>query len=226
METMRLTVIADKLAKGQLADGTAFINTAGEKVIVKDGALHWLTKNGYVSNIVGITIDNYTDVWKITSMQAQKELTFAEALAFIDKGKEVRFETQAGEEFEVSGMVELDRALSLFVTIGHLYSGKAYDTEGQRVAEVKTVNEVKEDGPNVDGLLKAFGLREHKHATGAKLTDKDVYAIHYRRYYMKDSVAKLAEIFGVTERMVYYIIDGTFWKGVYKQFHNDYDVYR
>lgn len=222
----KLGEIADGMVKGGYGNDTSFVNTLGERIVVKDGALRWLTKNGYVSNIVGVTLDTVTDTWK-REKDTGKELTFAEALELIDKGNKVHFETPAGEKYWVRDMAQLEDLLTLFITIGHLYSSKFYSDEGNTVVDAVNTEDtgitLELDEVKVDGLLDAFNIGKDREK-GAKLTEKNVYAIHFRRTFMKDSVASLAEAFGVTERMVYYILDGTYWGDVHKQFHKDYSA--
>ncbi|WP_335556823.1 hypothetical protein [Neobacillus vireti] len=57
-----------------------------------------------------------------------------------------------------------------------------------------------------------------------KLNEGSVYNIHHQYHFAKRPVAEIAEEKGVSQRMIYYILEGKRWADVYEIFHKDYDV--
>lgn len=59
---------------------------------------------------------------------------------------------------------------------------------------------------------------------GKKLTEGDAYNIHHLYHFVKIPVAEIAKEYHISERMVYYILDGGHWADVFKKFHKDYCI--
>ena len=52
-----------------------------------------------------------------------------------------------------------------------------------------------------------------------KLSYEDACSIHHEYHVNKRSAMSIAEKYGISDRMVYYIIDGTHWHSAYQAFH-------
>ncbi|MFG3611461.1 hypothetical protein [Rummeliibacillus stabekisii] len=65
---------------------------------------------------------------------------------------------------------------------------------------------------------------EKRHESKGKLSSRDAYTILNEYYRNERPVAELAAAYGVTKRMIYYILDGTYWADVNKQFKNDFNL--
>lgn len=60
---------------------------------------------------------------------------------------------------------------------------------------------------------------------GAKISAEDAFNILLGKRFFGRTVASLADEYGITTRMVYYILDGTYWSDVYDYFEDQAERY-
>lgn len=199
--------VVSGISSGELAEGTVFNNSLGTKAVVSGGSLLWVLENGYVSTPVSITNDTVTDVWALVSNVDLVEVTFTEALDLVAEGTKVTLETVDLERFEVNDLVDLDQIIGGVVDLEVLYYGKAFYEIPKRIT-AGTINAEKATAISV----------------GKKLERADAHRIHHLKHFVGKTAESIALEFGVSTRMVYYILDGTYWNDVYKEFQADFDV--
>lgn len=199
-QTYTLTEIIAGIRSNAFINGDVMENSLGEKATIQDNSFLWLTGTGYVSTPVAITADTVTDVWRKVGAKFDKEITFAESIEYVATGEEVKYHVNAGTNnssvYIIDNLMELDDLISS-VYVKDLYNGKTFvssKTAGETTVE-KTADSV-----------------------GRKVTEEDVRRIHELSH-AGFTAATLAERFNITVRMVYYILDGTYWNNVYKEFN-------
>lgn len=69
-------------------------------------------------------------------------------------------------------------------------------------------------------FVKAEDVEEPKEKRGQKITEEQAKDIYVQRH-MGVPVSSLANEYGITERMVYYILDGTYWSNVHQTMVKD-----
>lgn len=199
-QTYTLTEIIAGIRSNAFINGDVLENSLGEKATIQDNSFLWLTGTGYVSTPVAITADTVTDVWRKVGAKFDKEITFAESIEFLAKGEQVQYrvneETIDSATYTIENLGELDSLIDREY-IKDLYNGKTFVSS-------KTADET--------------AVEKTTDSVGRKINEVDVRRIHELSH-AGFTAATLAERFNITVRMVYYILDGTYWNNVYKEFN-------
>lgn len=187
--------VVSAIVKGSLIDGNVLTSKdTGERVIVKDQGLYYLTLNDYVSNEVSLVKGVVTSSWELEE-PLQEELTVAEAINHLVEGYPVEFRHEDYgrellhdiEDFLVAVKSDLD----IFM------EGKYYERER------------KEPKPQAK-----YRKRTTEHEVWGILND----------YYVHDfSVSALADKYGMTKRNVYFIIRGAYFQVIHSVFMRQYE---
>lgn len=211
MRQFKLSEIVETLEKGLLTEGAIFISdTTGSQIIYDGDSLRWITANNYVSSIVKITDETAKDTFTLLK-GSEKRLTFLEALPLIAEGTAVTID-MVHEKYTVESLSELEDVIELHEFLAALYEADCYIYSFGMPVEEKPVE-----------VVNVFRERPNT-ATIRMLTEGDVYNIHHQYHFAKKAVKDIAADKAVTERMVYYILEGKRWADVHKQFHSDYCI--
>ncbi|MGG4390504.1 hypothetical protein ABEU97_20440 [Priestia megaterium] len=204
---MTITALIKGVLIGEVQNGDTFETGSGHKVVYRNGVLSWVTSGGYIGSAVTLTEENMLETF--TKVTDEKEVSFLEALPLIAEGTEVRLELES-REYVVKDLEELDALIE-----------KEYMWEIYNNAECYVKDKV--EPKEIKGIaIHNGGYIEIKPTVTKKLDSKDAYDILYKYTIMNASVKDLAEEYDVSDRMIYYILDGTHWHDVHKQFHERY----
>lgn len=214
-ELVTMTLIND-----EVENETVFVNKTGDRIVYIDGALRHLLRNGIVSSPVTLTNDIVSAEWHTIDAYTTVKITMGEALERLSKREPVRVIVN----LNISRTIENDLG-----TIDSLTQLNEMIAEGivslyELYHQAKFCFEKKEEQPRVQKDTYSVDTTTPKKHSGRKLTEGEAEAILYDRHYNKKSVKDIAEKYGVTERMVYYVLDGTYWFNVWKEFHAIYDI--
>lgn len=239
MTYMTLVDLAEGIFTGKYAEGDIFETGNGERASISQGALRWVTSGDYLASPVGITEETLTSGWRKARKLVEKRITFVEALESLANGQSVTL-TPDGytSKYEVSSFMDVERLLEDDAYLEHLYRGHAVvmvepeDENKQTETTAESVSRVADEGlVGFVSLLAEIGSGDKPaedtketeiSSTGHKLDSLDALDILMQRHFAKDSVSVIAERYGITDRMVYYIIDGTYWTDVHATFHKDF----
>lgn len=205
-EKFDLVEIVQDLTEGKLLKGSVLVNKSGQKVTVKDGSLFWLTDAGYISTPVAITLETLKDEWALEYPKLTKQVTFSEAVDQLYLGERVLFVVDHGREYEMDSLDMLEAVLEDQEFLRRMYESEIYILEVQDIPDIAAES-------LADDITETFGR---------KLSESDVYRIHHLRHFVGATVESIATEYLVTMRMVYYILDGTYWNNVYKEFHSEF----
>lgn len=204
-EKFTLNELLISISKGEVEEGDIFETTSG-KVIYHSKQLCWLSEKGYVLSPLQITEETID----LTYMRLQdvEEIDFFQALKEIEEGNVVtiRFEFFEGTVVynieEISALDELikDYCFSVIYKSGRFFISKS----------PKKTNVWSDDV--------AAQVTNYK-----KLTFEDAYNINIL-YHLTDGVTALdiSSQYGISDRMVYYVANGTYWAEAHEQFKKDY----
>jgi len=225
-----LTGINEKV----VVDGDMFETDSGSHAVYKDGALVWLTSGGYVSSIISVTDENMSEVFNFMTKGNDVKISFAEAIDFLAKGINVKI----GDYGNINTLDDLEDVLINHEYLRDMYEMACFvDDKELGVVEpvtetVKVVDKVLDlettvdlpfsDLPEPYVAPKELAYQNELSQSGKKLTESDAYAILHMYHFSKFSVIYLADRYGVSTRMIYYVLDGTHWTNVHEQFHADY----
>lgn len=212
--TLHETVIG--ILVGDIKEGDKFTTSSGFNAVFKDGKLSWVSQNGYVLSPVSVSTENLKEDFFLQG-SSRVEISFADALDFLAMGDKVIVDVEGkGREYEVTSLSGLDEVIEkeYFADLYHSqWYVEATDEEMKVVAEVMKEVEL----PFTD-------LEEDTVSVGKKITEAEAYNIHHLYHFAKFSVAQIADKYGISTRMVYYILDGQRWEEAYNEFHIDYDI--
>lgn len=196
---LKFSDIVEAINQGGIKEGTVFNGENGEQIVYTDKALRYLTSSGFVSTIVSVTDENVTQGWTVKESSKKSEpKTLLEALPHIANGERVAIVVHynavktAGQEYEVSSLVQLEAVLN-----------KEYLSDLYKHADFYVLSEDKEAGDS------------GRESVGRKITATEAFQIHVDRKHFHKPVAVIADEYGITTRMVYYILDGTYWADVW-----------
>ncbi|WP_440614746.1 hypothetical protein [Bacillus subtilis] len=198
MRQYTLSQIVERMERGLLPEGAVFCqNSTGDKMIYDGDSLRWLTVNNYISATVTITEEAIKDTFTLLTAQ-KKKLTMLEALPYIAEGKRVTIDMEH-KQYTVDNLSELEDVIECHEFLVELYESAVYYVEEDETEKPSTV-------------------------TAKTLSEGDVYNIHHLYHFVKKPVSEIAVEKGVSERMVYYILEGKRWDFVYRKFHSDYCI--
>jgi hypothetical protein len=240
MEQFNFHEVVIGILVGDVAEGDTFTTTSGFKAVYKDGVLSWVTQGGYVGSPVAVTAEVLDEVFYMETKFEMAEVDFKDALDFIKMGTEVLFVIE-GREYTVDSFEELDELISSKEYFEDVYNAGIYVeiTQEEKAIAEQILLQVNESEPHVltpdeiryieqdlvPSILKELEeLGEESRVAGKKLSFGEAYNIHHQYHFVKRSVAEIAEGYGVSSRMIYYVLDGTHWADAYKVFHEDYDI--
>lgn len=205
--------LVESIFSEEVENGDVFVATDGTEIVYKDGALRYLTSGGVITSTVAVTDDNLNSLWYRKEAKPElKKVTFLEAVRYLaEERKEVSIvvhydkEHNSNGSYTVSNLYEFEELLKYEYLYDLYFNSEYYLTEAFEVEQ-----EVEPE--------------KSRESIGRKITAQDAYKILHQRHFLQRSVASLAEEYGITTRMVYYVLDGTYWKEVYDMFHEDFDV--
>jgi hypothetical protein len=218
---------------GDIKEGDILESNSGFRVTYRDGVLSWLTSGGYIGSAVTITEDSLQEVFAKVKSFKEKRISFTEALPLIAEGKEVRVVVEGSREYIISDLDDMDEMIQnreFFVDVIEAdYFVEVEVAEKEEKAEQSLRNRLTNiltmpvvvDASKLDELFAEMSreLRKSK-----KLLPHDAYNIHHLYHFVKKPVKEIAEQYRVSERMIYYVLDGTHWAEIHEQFHRDYDL--
>jgi hypothetical protein len=232
---------------GDVKEGDTFTTSSGFNAVYKDGTLSWVTQGGYVGSPVAITEENISeDFYLEQKATLEKKLSFAEAMQYVAEGDEVRAVIE-GREYILTNLESVDSLIEDCEYFGDFYNADFF----AKVADVDyavSVDDVVDEpkviylpAPEPVGLsddelryveqelvpqiLKELEeLGNEARQSGKKLSFAEAYNIHHQYHFVKRSVAEIADAYKVTQRMIYYVLDGTHWSEAYAVFHQEYDI--
>lgn len=204
MREYKLSEIVEAMEKNLLPKGAVFFcNNTGSKMVYDGDSLRWLTMNSYISSIVTITDETAGDTFTLIK-GVDNKLSFTAALPLIAKGTSVTID-MVHQKYTVGSLTELEDVIECHEFLASLYEADCYVNSFTQVESVP----IKET-PKTD--------------TMRMLTEGDVYDIHHQYHFSKKPVKDIAADKAVTERMVYYILEGKRWAEVHELFHTDYCI--
>jgi hypothetical protein len=223
---MTLVDIIVAIAHELVKDGDIFETSSGHRVIYRDGVLCWLTSGGYIGSAVTITDENIKETFnKVTNIK-EKKISFTEALPMIAEGKEVKI-VVGGRDYIIDSFIDLDDIIEEKEFFEDVYKADCFVQVEEKNEQSKSSNltlPIVLDMAQLDEALVEVGKVFSNVGYSKKLTGADAYNIHHLYHFVKKPVKEIAEEYGVSERMIYYVLDGTHWQEVHEQFHKDYDV--
>lgn len=219
-----LVDIVSGILTGKVQDGDIFETASGHRVIYRDGVLSWMTSGGYIGSAVTVTEDVIEEIFsKVTD---EIKISFVEALPLIADGKEVRGLVD-GREYILTSLEDVDSLVTDKEYLADVYNGVFFvRDEKEKARDQKAEQSI--TFPVVLGFEKmeqVFAeLGKALSGNSKKLTGADAYNIHHLYHFVKMPVKEIADKYGVSDRMIYYVLDGTHWAEVHEQFHTDFDV--
>lgn len=195
-KTFMFPDIVESLFIGELKDGTTFLSGNGT-ITVHDNALYHLTESGYRGTVVGVTPEMFSVTWIQVVPCTEREVTFSEAVKELADGTPITLRTEHDEYT----FTKADNLREYIETLSN--------EELVEIVNAKcTVLEELDTGTSVTS----------PRTQGARITDEDAYDILVANKHHGNSVQELSDEYGISVRMVYYILDGTCWNHVYKRY--------
>lgn len=242
MEQFKFHELVIGIIVGDVKEGNTFKTSSGSKVIYKDGALAWVTQAGYLSSFVSVTKEIIEETFFLESKMTTKDLSFSEAMQYLAEGDEVTLTVEGRRSYTLTRLEDMDdiiedkeffkdvykadftvRVEESQTTTSHKPIG--FDTANHTISYDSilvntgsgTLGAVSKCNGKVDSSLSVTSDSYSK-----KLTRNDAWSILHSYHFSKVPVVKLAQQYGVSDRMIYYVIDGTHWTDVHEEFHADY----
>lgn len=205
-----LSEIIDGIGLHEIPEGTMFVNTMGENAVVDQGGLQWYQSKNYVGTPVTVTAEAINDYWKMAELQQDAVLTFTEALPLIAEGRTVTLITGQGVNYTAKSLQDVENLITYEEKLADLYSATCvtYKTVTVKKTEPKPENAPTRGVSNRKGRI--HGAVDKKQRKGIKLSEYDVTAI---RASFANGVHSLdlADRYGVSQRMIHYIVKGQSW---------------
>lgn len=203
MENSSLGNILTMIADGSLRNGTIITNKdTGERVIINEGSLHFLTINNYISNEVPLVRGMIDATWEIQA-DPYENVHLYEVFDYLVKGVEVivqeprvKPDPEADSDWRDLGTVSTVEDFLL------LFSGFEYFVD---------------DLSSLSYLIKQKDMDKPKGSR--KTTETDAWAILMDRYIHMFPVKEIAGKFDISLRNAYYIVDGTYYPDVFERFN-------
>lgn len=184
--------VLEDIETGLIIDGDVLTNLdTNERVVLKDGNLHFLTMGGYVSNEVPLVRGMIQARWSVEEREFE-EVSIAEAFEHVVNGNKIFIKTPIDSNTveNVSDLLQevLDPSLVKLVESGEasLYV-------------------------SIDDVASSKYAR--------KTTETEAWAILMDRTFFDFTAEELSEKYGISLRNVYYILDGTHYKDVHDRFN-------
>lgn len=195
---------------GDVEEGTEFKTSSGFHALYKNGVLRWVTNGGYVGSPVTVSKENIAEVFTVLEPEAYEKISFTDAMQYLAEGDTVSLLLE-GREYDVSNFTELDDLISNHEFFADVYKATFTVPVEKKAVELPFSEDEKEPEPVPDVHSK-------------KLTHVEAYSILHAYYISKVPVIQLAFDYEVSTRMIYYILDGTNWGNVHKQFKRDLSI--
>lgn len=242
MKHFTLIDIVTGIHSGRIVEGDTFKTDSGHRVIFRNGVLAWVTSGGYIGTAVTVTEENIAESFE--KISEEKTVSFPEAMKLLAENRQIRVELE-GRHYILNDLEELD-ALVEKEYVWELYRNGVYYVVGEQAEKVEPKNikgiaihnggYIDLKNKEVDEPLKTLGLGINDKGflelkgdgtvkiqnTKGQLDSKDAYDILHKNHVMNASVKDLAEEYNVSERMIYYVLDGTHWNDAYTEFHKRY----
>ncbi|MCM3639679.1 hypothetical protein M4D68_00770 [Priestia aryabhattai] len=217
MKHYTLIDIVVGIHSGSIVEGDTFKTDSGHRVIFRNGVLAWVTSGGYIGTAVTVTEENIAESFE--KISEEQIVSFPEAMELLAQCKQIRVELDS-RDYVLNDLEELD-ALVEKEYIWELYRNGVYYVVGEQ-AETEPVKTL---GLTINGKgfleLSGDGTVKIQNTKG-QLDSKDAYDILHKYHVMNASVKDLAEEYDVSERMIYYVLDGTHWNDAHTEFHKRY----
>lgn len=228
MDQFKLHELVIGVMVGDVSEGDEFITSSGFKAVYKDGALTWVTQAGYVGAKVAITKESLAETFTKVNGQEIEKISFVDALPLIAEGVSVTID-MGHEQYTVNSLGELEDVIEFKEFLADLYKTPCYITlANPAVAKPVPFEMTADDLQYVEKELVPAILKELEAVTadkaGKKLSAGDAYAILHQYHFVKRSATSIADAYQVSPRMIYYIIDGTYWTEIHDTFHKEYCV--
>ncbi|WP_407708510.1 hypothetical protein ACIU4M_00665 [Bacillus altitudinis] len=183
------------ISSGQVKDGDTFSNESGFKMIWKSGVLRWVVGGGYAGAPVSVTDEHIHSKFTLIERSNLVEVGFDAAMYILSKEKDIELRL-AHRTYQMKSLYDFEDVIVSKENLADVYeNGKFYKEEGDMQPPAQKV----------------------KH--NEKLTHEDAFSIHHKYHVNKRSALSIAEEYGISDRMVYYILDGTHWLSAYQAFH-------
>lgn len=195
---------------GDVKDGAEFETSSGLKAIYKYGSLTWVTQSGYIGSPVVVNIESINETFTLKTKVVDKELSFTEAMQYLAEGDTV-FATIEGRGYQLHDLEDVDSLIENKEYFGDVYKARYTVPVEETVEDLPFSDEPEEAEPS-------------KTRQGIKITSSEAWDILHQYNFAKKSVNQIADTYGISPRMVYYILDGTHWAVVYEDFHTEFDV--
>lgn len=203
IEELTFDEVVKHIQDGKVREGEVLRWDSG-KMTLKEGILYHVTESNVVTTPVIITEEVLFGTFsKVPNVKT--EYTLIEALEKLDAGDTI-FSELIEIENEVLVSFEFNTLHEFRDTIAHKQASLILPLLKAKWG-VLSGNHVGKD--TLDG---------HK---GLKLTSNDAYDILVSYHHFNVTAKELGNIYGVSERMVYYIIDGTYWGHVLKRYQRE-----
>lgn len=208
METeYTLQQLLEAVAKGEVKEGDTFETTSG-KVIYSDKTFSWISERGFILNPLQVSFETLYLTYR--KLEGVKEIETAEAMARLNSGKTVTlviyYPDNNKEAYILDSLEALDNVAKKLGFSTVYYQGQYFtDVIYEYTAPETAVDEV-----------------EAKVKNYQKLAYADAYNINVYFNEKQKSALEIAEQFGISDRMVYYIAQGRYWTEAHKQYVHDY----
>lgn len=204
METdYTLQELIEAVSKGDIKEGDTFETTSG-KVIYSDKKFSWISERGFILNPLQVSFETLHLTYK--KLVGVKEIEFTDVLPALNKGQAVTVSIPYIGEDRIY-IVEEESDLDDLI---HKYWFTLVYNSGRFFVDLPT----EEAEPVVDDT--ATKVKNYQ-----KLTYADAYNINVYFNEKQKSALEIAEQYGISDRMVYYIAQGRYWADAHKQYVND-----
>lgn len=185
--------LLETYAEGRLKEGAVIKAVEdGSSYTFKKGNLHHLTSAGYVTSPVEVTVE-LTELLFIVESKEYTPVGFMEAMRLLGENQPVYVEDGSAKRLilDIESLINRDEysSISLYEAV---FENVYFKEADKAVPKTET----------------------NKH----KLTEADAYTILEAYHKLGRTVPDLAYMYDVTTRMIYYILDGTYWADVYNRY--------
>lgn len=198
--SLTLLDLIQQVEKEEANEGDIYEGDFG-KVVVNDGGLFHLTEDNYLSEPVELTSSNIYSSY-VKKKDATKEVDLNVAFELLQRNKE------AIVVFD--GLYDID--------------GRPLEQELNSVQDLyKVIETTPFDTATIMQTLinSTYRINTETAHRGLKINSDQAFEIHHKHRKRHVSVKALSEEYGITTRMVYYILDGTYWTTVKSYFDSE-----
>lgn len=208
METeYTLQQLLEAVAKGEVKEGDTFETTSG-KVIYSEKTFSWISERGFILNPLQVSFETLHLIYK--KLVGVKEIETAEAMTRLNCGETVTLVIYYPDNNKVAYILDSLEALD---NVAKKLGFSTVYYQGQYFIDV--IYEYTDPEPAVDEV--ATKVKNYQ-----KLSYADAYNINVYFNEKQKTALEIAEQYGISDRMVYYIAQGRYWADAHRQYLKDY----